>query len=551
MKISDQFQNRVLSNLKEILAFIENSPWNELYGFRIRGLMQTLDDPCILAVAGRVKAGKSSFINALLGRDVAKTGTTETTATINIIRYGQPPDIERPICCYWLNGDRTWETQEFLDSLQGYEQVTLDKASRIRQIEFLIDEPFLLNVTLVDTPGLDAITGDDMDSHQVRTETFFKLRERHTAETKQLTDSADAIVFLTGQVGTSSARDFLEEFRHISGGASNAMNAIGVMSKIDMHDEILENKNELAASIAEKLRGYLNTVVPVSAGIWRALDILQKDNRIYFFKNQLSKIPESEFTDMLLAEDIFLSTFFIDCPLTIKERKDLIGDMPWRVFVILAKSFYSNSVDAAMTSLADMAGVEKLTEILNDHFFKRSRILKYQKIVTEIKKFLYEIKMGAMYQWETSVGATKKKINLYLDLLNRVSGNDYDIAIDLKKYLLQISEEKYSVKGVKDRFNMAILLMEELELLISDVNNDFTALQLLHKSIDSFTIDEQNELFSLFSSQDYNRQRAPLSAMYERQKFWKRETNNTLLTTKKQIAYLASQKYESMNNNYT
>ena len=38
---------------------------------------------CVVAVVGRVKAGKSTFINALLGEDLAKVGPTETTATIN------------------------------------------------------------------------------------------------------------------------------------------------------------------------------------------------------------------------------------------------------------------------------------------------------------------------------------------------------------------------------------------------------------------------------------------------------------------------------------
>jgi ATPase subunit of ABC transporter with duplicated ATPase domains len=47
-----------------------------------------VDQPCVVAVVGRMKAGKSTFINALLGEDLAKVGVTETTATINYFRYG-------------------------------------------------------------------------------------------------------------------------------------------------------------------------------------------------------------------------------------------------------------------------------------------------------------------------------------------------------------------------------------------------------------------------------------------------------------------------------
>ena len=66
-------------------------------------LAQQVDQPCVVAVVGRVKAGKSTFINALLGQDLAKVGTTETTATINYFRYGRP-DPERPVRCIWRYG---------------------------------------------------------------------------------------------------------------------------------------------------------------------------------------------------------------------------------------------------------------------------------------------------------------------------------------------------------------------------------------------------------------------------------------------------------------
>jgi ATPase subunit of ABC transporter with duplicated ATPase domains len=55
-----------------------------------------VDQPCVVAVVGRMKAGKSTFLNALLGEDLAKVGAAETTATINYFRYGQP-NPQRPV----------------------------------------------------------------------------------------------------------------------------------------------------------------------------------------------------------------------------------------------------------------------------------------------------------------------------------------------------------------------------------------------------------------------------------------------------------------------
>ena len=78
-----------------------------------------VDQPCVLAVVGRMKAGKSTFVNALLGEDVAKVGTTETTATINRFRYGNPADPERPVRCRWRGGRDEDVSRAFPGRLAG------------------------------------------------------------------------------------------------------------------------------------------------------------------------------------------------------------------------------------------------------------------------------------------------------------------------------------------------------------------------------------------------------------------------------------------------
>ena len=41
-----------------------------------------------LAVAGQMRVGKSTLINAMIGADLAIPGVTETTATVNWLRHG-------------------------------------------------------------------------------------------------------------------------------------------------------------------------------------------------------------------------------------------------------------------------------------------------------------------------------------------------------------------------------------------------------------------------------------------------------------------------------
>jgi ATPase subunit of ABC transporter with duplicated ATPase domains len=77
--------------------------------------------PCTVAVVGQVKVGKSTFVNALLGGDHAKVGSTETTATINYFSYVSPEgyDPERPVRCYWRGGGFSDESRAFLDGLRA------------------------------------------------------------------------------------------------------------------------------------------------------------------------------------------------------------------------------------------------------------------------------------------------------------------------------------------------------------------------------------------------------------------------------------------------
>ena len=50
--------------------------------------IQQLDELFMIVVVGEFNAGKSAFVNALLGHRVFEEGVTPTTARIQLIRYG-------------------------------------------------------------------------------------------------------------------------------------------------------------------------------------------------------------------------------------------------------------------------------------------------------------------------------------------------------------------------------------------------------------------------------------------------------------------------------
>ena len=54
-----------------------------------RGSLELYDRPLLVTVMGEFNSGKSTFVNALLGEEVAPMGITPTTATINLLKYGR------------------------------------------------------------------------------------------------------------------------------------------------------------------------------------------------------------------------------------------------------------------------------------------------------------------------------------------------------------------------------------------------------------------------------------------------------------------------------
>ncbi len=357
---------------------------------RIEALAGQVHEPCVVAVVGRVKVGKSTFVNALLGEDLAKVGTIETTATINYFAYGQP-DPDRPVRCHWRGGRVTDESRAFLDGLQGNDLETLRRADGVDHLEYFLPNPVPKQITLVDTPG----TGAVVDEHEDRTAEFMRLnerlRERHDEETRRLGDTADAVIYLVGQVAKASDGAFLQKFARTTRGRSSALNAIGVLSKIELQPEVLARRHELSAKISAQLGESLNAVIPVAAGVRRELDGLLKDGALERLASTLRRIPPDVLEMLLDAEEFFRDFDFPDCLVPPAERAALLGEMKWAVFATVARVAADPSLDleGVARRLQEMAGFGPLWEVLERHFIQRGHILRcYYRIAYDAQQVL-------------------------------------------------------------------------------------------------------------------------------------------------------------------
>lgn len=114
------------------------------------------NEPFTLVILGEFKRGKSTIINALLGKELAPSNVSPETYTINEISYAPVPSVEAVL----ENGDRRMLT---------FKDITRDRLkikmrlypSKIAYLDIKDNAPILKEMRIVDTPGLSDL--EDLD----------------------------------------------------------------------------------------------------------------------------------------------------------------------------------------------------------------------------------------------------------------------------------------------------------------------------------------------------------------------------------------------------
>ncbi len=113
-----------------------------------------------VAVLGRFKAGKSSFLNRLLGRDLLPVGVVPVTSVVTEIRYGPKERAE----VRYLDG-RAHEAP--LEDIGAYIDETRNPENHKRVALVTVELPALgrfRGVRFVDTPGLESVLSHNTDA---------------------------------------------------------------------------------------------------------------------------------------------------------------------------------------------------------------------------------------------------------------------------------------------------------------------------------------------------------------------------------------------------
>lgn len=174
-----QRERLLLEELRVLLARLDASEQDLAL---LKASARQMEELFLLVVVGEFNAGKTAFLNALLGEKLLTEGVTPTTSHIHILRYGE----------------------------QLQQEMTADDVLLLHlPVEWLRD------INLVDTPGTNAVV------------------QRHQEITEEFIPRSDLVLFVTSadRPFSESERTFLERIRQWS------KKIIVVVNKIDLVEE--------------------------------------------------------------------------------------------------------------------------------------------------------------------------------------------------------------------------------------------------------------------------------------------------------------------------
>ena len=324
----------LLNSLVQILETV-NAVKEDTNGLKLS--IEQLKDLFLLVIVGEFNSGKSSFLNAMLGKKWLEEGVTPTTSQVNILRNGEE-----------------FKVVQRSGLVQG---LTLQD----EHVEVHVPVPWLRQISLVDTPGTNAV----VEGHQEITEHFVPR--------------SDMVLFVTScdRAFTESERTFLDRVRQYN------KKVVVVLSKIDAledPDKELPLILNFVSEQTKRLFGFVPQIFPVSSRMaLRAKIAASKDTSLdtpakrEHALEQLADWKQSKFGPL---ESYILHT------LNAKERGKLKLQNPLGIAAHYIKKYQDEQTQRALVIKEDLQTLERIdneieafrAELMGEYTYHEERI---------------------------------------------------------------------------------------------------------------------------------------------------------------------------------
>ncbi len=323
-----------------------------------------LDQPLRVAIAGKVKAGKSTLLNALVSERLAPTDAGECTTVVTWYRDGSTYRVTmHPHAGDPAQLPFTREEGSLNIDLRG------TPTDQIERLEIEWPSTALSDVTLIDTPGIDSIS------------THLSDRTRDFLTPDDGASTTDAVLYLMRHLHASDVR-FLEAFHDQETSRPSAINSIGILSRAD---EIGVGRLDALASARRiskrygadpKIKRLCQTVIPVAGLLAETAGTLRQDEfRVLLM---LAEADRSAVDPLMLTVDRFVNAE-TDLPITPIERSELLdrfGIFGVRLAFVLLRQGRATTSTELSNMLVDRSGLGELRGILHSHLTARSDVLR-------------------------------------------------------------------------------------------------------------------------------------------------------------------------------
>ncbi|MEV6975894.1 dynamin family protein [Kitasatospora sp. NPDC093806] len=375
--------------------------------------------PMRVALVGRVSAGKSTLVNALLGAHRVETGAEELTFNVSRLTHG--PD--RTVTVHYKDGRPVSRHHpDELRALTARARGDEDPADRdrLRAIDHLVvtdPSPYLRSFDLVDTPGLDSVLGVD----SANTLRFLgRSADDVRADSLGHAGSADALVLVFARGLAQGEEELLADFTGAGFGPGGgpgtgpgadpgggpggtprpgtpapggtrtpggALTTVGVLTKTELYWP--EHPDPLAEG-----RRVADRVMTAAGGTRLMYDLRPVCSLVGAAAGQLTEADHADLAALATVEPVLLARraargpYFTtrpypDLPVPADRRERLFGLLAG-YGLTLACGLIRDGVDNLPELRAELdrrSGLADFRRLLADHFGARADLIKLRRIV--------------------------------------------------------------------------------------------------------------------------------------------------------------------------
>lgn len=390
-------------------------------------LIQDAREPLMLMVMGEFSTGKSTFINALLGEEVAAVNMTPTTAVITKICYGKE---EKVIVHYKNGGVKETDIKYFKDLTSESGAKNKKVHESIEYVERCIPIKTLQNMTIIDSPGLNAL----ISSHAQATSSFM--------------GKADVVfwIYSADQFNSASSQNAM-------GKLEARLKPVAIINKMDGLDPEEDDPEEFLEQARRELGDKIQTLFGISAKM--AFDGIASQNKDMEEASHISDIRSFIEREVLPKREEYKRNTLLDD----------ISDMIWELYPL------QESISLRINRLKDedyslyMQEKEHIVRIHNQFL---SAIDPFRQYIITNSSHTSTEKVFEASLYKSDFGVEKNQERA-LALLEEAASLDYD-NIKCQIFLgLEFASKKdgdkafyWAKKAVKSEKAKAFLLMGEL-----------------------------------------------------------------------------------------